>query len=48
MYLLRVFYLCMSIQLAIGSAGLAQTNKLATPESRSIKLMTCFPELPEK
>jgi endonuclease/exonuclease/phosphatase family metal-dependent hydrolase len=39
-YLLRVFYLCISIQLAIGSAGLAQINKPVALESKLIKLMT--------
>lgn len=39
-YLLSVFYLCISIQLVIGSSGLAQTNKPVAPENRSIKLMT--------
>jgi endonuclease/exonuclease/phosphatase family metal-dependent hydrolase len=38
--LIRIFYLCIAIQLAFGSAVFAQTNKLPTTENRLIKLMT--------
>ena len=40
MSLFRVFYLCISIQLAFGCAVVAQTNKPVNPENRLIKLMT--------
>jgi endonuclease/exonuclease/phosphatase (EEP) superfamily protein YafD len=39
-YLIRIFYLCIAIQLAVGTAVVAQTNKPLNPDNRLLKLMT--------
>ena len=36
----KVFYLCMTIQLVLGYALVAQTNKTVIPKDRILKLMT--------
>lgn len=40
MYSIRIFYLCIVIQLAFGTAVVAQTNKPLNTDNRLIKLMT--------
>ena len=39
-YLIRIFYLCIAIQLAFGTAVVAQPNKPLNTDTRLIKLMT--------